>query len=148
MQNRKLFALCLALAGTVTLSLSAEPGQAKEKKLLKIKIEREVVMADELMLGGKFSDAADLYHAVQAKNLKSVPATVGYGMALAKQFKLDAADAQFTNALTMDPHNAMAHAGKAMVLFNRLSSSSQTVIKNKDAMLKQAEAEVRQGSEY
>jgi len=66
-------------------------------------------------------------------------------MALAKQFKLDAADEQFTKALTMDPHNAMAHAGKAMVLFNRLSSSSQTVIKNKDAMLKQAEAEVRQG---
>jgi Tfp pilus assembly protein PilF len=123
MQNRKLIAMCLALAGSVSLAMSVEPAQAKEKKLIKIKIEREVVMADELMLNGKFSDAADLYHAVQAKNPKSVPATIGFGMALAKQFKLDAADEQFNKALTMDPHNAMAHAGKAMVMFNRLASS-------------------------
>jgi len=145
MQNRKLIAMCLALAGSISLAMSVEPAQAKEKKLIKIKIEREVVMADELMLNGKFSDAADLYHAVQAKNPKSVPATIGFGMALAKQFKLDAADEQFNKALTMDPHNAMAHAGKAMVMFNRLASSSQTVIKNKEASLKNAEAEVRQG---
>lgn len=146
MQNRTtLVAFCLAVAGTVSIGMAVPSAEAAQKKLIKIKIEREVVMADELMLNGKFGDAADLYRAVQSKNPKSVPATVGFGMALAKQYKLDAADDQFTKALAMDPHNAMAHAGKAMVIFNRLSSSSQTVIKNKEAMLKQAEAEVKQG---
>lgn len=115
------------------------------KKTLKIKIEREVVMADDLMLKGKYSDAADLYKAVVTKNNKNVPAIVGYGMALAKQFKLDGANEQFDKALALDPHNAMAHSGKAMVIYNRLQSSSNTIIKNKDALLKQAEAECKQG---
>lgn len=145
--RRFLIALGLAVAGTVSVQaiLPAPTLAAQGKKLIKIKIEREVVMADEMMLKGKFSDAADLYKQVQTKNPTSVPATVGYGMALAKQFKLDAADEQLNKALQLDPHNAMAHAGKAMVIFNRLTSSSQTVIKNRDAMLKQAEAEVKQG---
>jgi tetratricopeptide (TPR) repeat protein len=114
-------------------------------KQFKIKIEREVVMADELMLKGRYSDAADLYRSVVAKNPKSVPAVVGYGMALAKQFKLDAANDQFDKALQMDPQNAMAHSGKAMVAFNRLQSSSGTVMKNRDAILQQAEAETKAG---
>ncbi|HEY9785440.1 MAG TPA: tetratricopeptide repeat protein [Candidatus Obscuribacterales bacterium] len=144
--KRSLFSLSLILAGSMTFS-AAQPAlcAAQPKKVIKIKIEREVVMADELMLKGKFSDAADLYRQVQSKNPTSIPAAVGYGMALAKQFKLDAADEQLNKALQLDPHNAMAHAGKAMVLFNRLTSSSQTVIKNRDAILKQAEAECKQG---
>jgi tetratricopeptide (TPR) repeat protein len=115
------------------------------KKTLKIKIDREVVMADDLMLKGKYGDAAELYRQVAGKAPKNVPATVGYGMALAKQFKLDAASEQFDKALAMDPRNAMAHSGKAMVMFNRLQSSSNTIIKNKDALLKQAEAECKEG---
>lgn len=150
MNSRKnLFVLGLALAYSVTISIDCQAQQtvaaAQPKKLIKIKIEREVVAADEMMLKGKFTDAAELYRTVQSKNPTSVPAAVGYGMALAKQFKLDAADEQLNKALALDPHNAMAHAGKAMVLFNRLTSSSQTVIKNRDAILKQAEAEVKQG---
>src|ERR1700678_1900089 len=69
------------------------------KKTLKIKIDREVVMADDLMLKGKYGDAAELYRQVAGKAPKNVPATVGYGMALAKQFKLDAASEQFDKAL-------------------------------------------------
>lgn len=119
--------------------------KVKEKKTLKIKIEREVVMADELMLKGRYSDAADLYRQVANRNPNSIPAAVGYGMALAKQFKLDAATDQFDKALKLDPRNAMAHSGKAMVLFNRLQSSSETVIKSKDSILKQAEDECKAG---
>lgn len=112
---------------------------------LKAKIEREVVMADELMLKGRYSDAADLYRQVASKNPKSVPAVVGYGMALAKQFKLDASREQFDKALALDPQNAMAHSGKAMVLFNSLQSSSGTVLKNRQNILANAEAECKQG---
>ncbi len=117
----------------------------RSKKTLRIKIDREVVMADDLMLKGKYGDAAELYRQVAGKSPKNVPATVGYGMALAKQFKLDAADAQFDKALAMDPRNAMAHSGKAMVIFNRLQSSSNTIIKNKEALLSKAEAECKAG---
>jgi tetratricopeptide (TPR) repeat protein len=119
--------------------------QQHSKKTFKIKIDREVVMADDLMLKGKYADAADLYKEVVNKNPKNVPATVGYGMALSKQFKLDAANEQFDKALAIDPKNAMAYSGKAMTLFNSLQSSSNTVIKNKENLLKSAESTCQQG---
>jgi tetratricopeptide (TPR) repeat protein len=118
----------------------------KAKPTLKIKIDNDVVMADDLMLKGKFSEAADAYHtATQKGKGKNVPATIGYGMALAKQFKLDAANEQFDKALALDPKNAMAHSGKAMVMFNRLQSSSKTVMNQKDQILKDAEEECKKG---
>ena len=119
---------------------SAAPSTVK----LKGKIEREIVMADDLMLKGRYSDAADLYKQVMAKNPKSVPALLGYGMAV-KQFKLDASRDQFDKALALDPQNAMAHSGKAMVLFNSLQSSSGSVMKNRATILSSAEAECKQG---
>jgi tetratricopeptide (TPR) repeat protein len=152
----------LLIAGSVGLMLSADAaqhyklkakrgGDAQQQpdgapgKVYKIQIEREVIMADDLMLKGRYADAADLYHQVAQKNPKSVPALVGYGMALAKQFKLDAATESFDKALALQPRNAMAHSGKAMVMFNRLQSSSGTVLKNRDNMLRDAEAECRSG---
>lgn len=117
---------------------------ALAKKTYQIRITREVVRADQLMLQGKYGDAADLYKGEMGRDPRSVPAAVGYGMALAKQFKLDGAEETFNKVLQMDPMNAMAHAGKAQVIYNRLTSSSGTVIKNRDAMLKNAEAEVKQ----
>lgn len=122
----------------------APPPDAADK-VLKIKIDREVVMADDLMLKGRYGDAADLYRSVANRTPQSVPAVVGWGMALAKQFKLDGANEQFDKALKLDPRNAMAHSGKAMVMFNRLQSSSNTVIKNRDTLLKGAEEECKQG---
>lgn len=113
-------------------------------KPFQVRITREVVRADQLMLQGKYDEAADLYKGEMGRSPKSVAATVGYGMALAKQFKLDAADDHFNKVLSMDPMNAMAHCGKAMVTLGRLTSSSGTVIKNRDAMLKTAEGECKQ----
>ncbi len=118
---------------------------AQKKRTLKVRIEHDVVQADDLMLKGKYGDAESMYKQALQRNGKSVPATVGYGMALAKQFKLDGAKAQFEKALEMDPRNAMAHAGLAMVMYNSLQSSSQTVRANQDAILKSAEAECKQG---
>lgn len=118
---------------------------AQKKKTLRVRIEHDVVQADDLMLKGKYGDAESMYKQALQRNGKSVPATVGYGMALAKQFKLDGAKAQFEKALEMDPRNAMAHAGLAMVMYNSLQSSSQTVRANQDAILRNAEAECKQG---
>jgi superkiller protein 3 len=118
---------------------------AQKKRTLKVRIEHDVVQADDLMLKGKYGDAESMYKQALQRNGKSVPATVGYGMALAKQFKLDGAKAQFEKALEMDPRNAMAHAGLAMVMYNSLQSSSQTIRANQDAILKNAEAECKQG---
>ncbi len=145
MRSKSLFNWSLIVACSVGLIQAGYVQPAAAKKVIKIKIEREVVMADDLMLKGKYGDAADLYKQVLTRNTKSVQATVGYGMALAKQFKLDGAEEQFNKALALEPMNAMAHAGKAMVMLNRLQSSSQTIIKNKEALLRNAEAEVKQG---
>lgn len=117
---------------------------AKSKKLIKGKIERDVVMADSLLLKGKYAEAAELYRQALSRNTKNVAATAGLGMALGKQFKLDGAMEQFDKALQLDPKNALAHSGKAMVLLNRLQSSSLTVQKSKDSILKQAESEAKQ----
>ncbi|MBZ0187869.1 MAG: tetratricopeptide repeat protein, partial [Candidatus Obscuribacterales bacterium] len=116
-----------------------------KKPPLRVRIEHEVVMADDLMLKGKYDDAEDLYRQAMQRNTKSTAAKVGYGMALAKQFKLDGAKEQFEAVLQQDPHNAMAHAGLAMVMYNRLQSSNQNIRKNQDAILKNAEAEAKQG---
>lgn len=143
----------LALASTFVLSanaflplasLAVESGRAIAAKPFQVRITREVVRADQLMLQGKFTEAADLYKTEMGRSPKSVAATVGYGMALAKQYKLDAAEDHFNKVLQLDPTNAMAHAGKAMITLGRLTSSSNTVIKNREALLRNAEAECKQ----
>ncbi len=115
----------------------------KNTKKLKGRIDQEETAADDLMLQGKYSEATNVYKNVVAKHKDSQTAAVGLGMSYAKQFKLDAAEAQFDKVLAKYPNNCQAHAGKAMVLFNRLQSSSTTVIKNRDAMLNQAQSECK-----
>lgn len=142
-------AICgLSADARATSEMSPADGRLvarKGKKRFKVRIEHEVVMADDLMLKGKYSDAEDLYKQVLEKHGSSIPAQVGYGMAMAKQFKLDAAEAQFKKVLQSDSRNAMAHAGLAMVMFNRLQSSNQNIRSNRDAILSNAEAECKQG---
>lgn len=132
-----------AFAGTPPKStkLTNSNFQQAGKKKFKVKIQRDVAMADELMLKGKYKEASDLYRQAINRNSKDVYAVTGLGMALAKQFKLDAAEEQFDKALAMDDKNATAHCGKAIVLMNRLQSSSLTIQRQRDSILKQAEAE-------
>lgn len=134
-------AFSLVLSGVSAVALADAAFAAKP---FQVRITREVVRADQLMLQGKYDEAADLYKGEMGRQPKSVAATVGYGMALAKQFKLDAAEEHFNKVLSMDPTNAMAHAGRAMITLNRLTSSSNTVIKNREALLRNAEAECKQ----
>lgn len=122
---------------------SAEVGLAGGKQKLKGKVSRDMMEADDLLSKGNWNDAADAYKKVMNKDAKNPAAIAGYGMALGKQFKLDAAEEQFDKALQMDPTNSVAHAGKALVLMNRLSSSNMTIRNQRDSMLKQAENECR-----
>jgi tetratricopeptide (TPR) repeat protein len=120
--------------------LKSSTGKGK----LKGKIEREVMEAEDLMSKRDYAGAADRYHDAIQKTPKNANAVAGLGLALGKQFKLDAADEQFDKALQLEPDNAVAHVGKALVAINRLQSSSVTIQKQRDSMLKNAEAECRQ----
>lgn len=135
-RNFKLFAVVAALALTVPV---AADGATYKARLVK-----QVVEADELMLKQKWADAADKYHDAINQDPKNVVAHTGMGMALGKQFKLDAADEEFNKVLALDPENAMARVGKAMVAINRLQSSSATIQKNRESFLKDAEAQARE----
>src|SRR4030095_15791270 len=147
-----LTALTAALSGSLVLvTCSYIPAFGKivhEQKVLKGKVERDIALAEELMQKGRFSDAAEVYWQALNRNTKSVPAIVGLGMAQVKQFKLDAADEQFSKALDLDSTNSVAHSGKALVTLNRLQSSSQTIISQRDSMLKQAESECNRALEF
>ena len=109
-----------------------------EDKHEAVVIEPEILVADELMRKGEFSDAESLYHHVLKTNPGSLPATIGFGFALAKQFKLPAARAQFEKALKMKPDNAMAHAGLAVVMYNSLQSSDPRIKANRDTIIEEA----------
>lgn len=136
------------VAGTVCVGMpsvvqaSAEGRQVVKSKLHG-KIEREVMEAEDLMAKRDYAAAADRFKDAISKNSKNVTAVAGYGMALGKQFKLDGADEQFDKALKLDPTNALAHVGKAMVAINRLQSSNVTILKQRDQLLKMAESECR-----
>lgn len=133
----------LSVGVGVFQSASAEVGLAGGKQKLKGKVSRDMMEADDLLSKGNWNDAADAYKKVMSHDSKNPAAIAGYGMALGKQFKLDAAEEQFDKALQMDPTNSVAHAGKALVLMNRLSSSNMTIRNQRDSMLKQAENECR-----
>jgi len=76
----------LALASTFVLSANAflplatmavESGRTIAAKPFQVRITREVVRADQLMLQGKYTEAADLYKTEMGRAPKSVAATVG-----------------------------------------------------------------------
>ena len=119
--NRKLISVSVSLLIVGSWPLCQAKSQARpevatqytlsnkhggKRRLLKGKIDRQVAFADSLMLKGKYTEAADLYKESLSRNKNNIAAKVGLGMALAKQFKLDAAAEQFDQILRKDPHNA------------------------------------------
>lgn len=148
-RNRKPSMALLGVLLAASFGL-AEPADASshdrliaETGRLKGKVQRDLVEADDLMSKGDWTKAADAYKAVMNKDTKNAAAFAGYGLALGKQFKLDAAEENFDKALQIDPTNAVAHVGKALVLMNRLQSSSVTIRNQRDSMLKEAENQCR-----
>ena len=143
-KNREVPRLLINAAVTACLLSSVAANvEAASKRLYKGSVSASVLAADRMMMKGKYDAAAAYYKAALKRNPHDTNANVGYGMALTKQFKLDAADDQFNKALARDPNNPGALAGKALTMLNRLQSSSNTIRKNKDSILKDAEAQAQ-----
>lgn len=100
---------------------------------------------DALLNSGKFEEAETRCMANLKRKPADVQSLIGAGWAQAKLFKLDAANVNFEKALANRSSNPIAHIGKALVIVNRLQSSSNTIIKNRTALLQQAEAECNIG---
>lgn len=132
-----------AVAAIILSSLSSQPAQSASKRFYKGTVSVSVASADRMMMKGKYAEAATFYQSALKRNPKDTNANIGYGMALTKQFKIDGADDQFNKALARDPKNPGALAGKALNALNRLQSSSNTIRKNRDAALKDAEAQAQ-----
>src|SRR5262249_24535130 len=92
----------------------------------------------------QYAQAQDIFRASLNKNSRDLAALNGLGFALALQFKLDAAEQQFTKALSVKSDDPLAHVGKAFVKLNRLQSSPMTIIRQRQSLLSQAAAECRQ----
>jgi superkiller protein 3 len=144
-KNRKVLRVFVNAAVTASLlsSVGANLVEAASKRFYKGSVSASVAAADQMMMKGKYAAAATYYQSALKRNPRDTNANIGYGMALTKQFKLDAADEQFNKALARDPNNPGALAGKALTMLNRLQSSSNTIRKSKDAILKDAEAQAQ-----
>lgn len=102
-------------------------------------VKSDVATAERLLANGKWADAEGLFRDSLVNNPQDVPATLGLGLALANQFKLDAADSLFDRVIAQDPNNPGAYAGKAIVALNRLQSSSGSIRAARESILKTAE---------
>ncbi len=112
-------------------------------KLFKGKVSYRLSKAEILLTQNKLEEATEVFRQEVKRNPKNLDATAGLGMALALQFKLDGADEQFDRVLEKDSLNPIAHAGKAMASLNRLQSSSQSIINNRESVLKESEEHAR-----
>lgn len=118
---------------------SATPSITGDNQVLTGRVKHEMTSADKLLSQGKYAEAEGNFREALVNNPTDMQATLGLGIALAKQFKLDGAEDLFDRVLTQDPNNALAYAGKATILLNRLQSSAGSVRSQRDSYLAQAE---------
>lgn len=115
------------------------------KTKLQGRAEIEVVkQAQDLLFRRDYAEAAQLYREIINKDPRNASARAGYGLALAKQFKIGAAEEQLNKALELDPSSPIAHVAKGMLNINRLQTSNVSVLKQRDTLLKTAETECRE----
>ena len=148
---RKLFlvvptALSISVLSIQAAALAQMPGASGQptgasaaNQVLSGQVKTNAAPAEKALSEGKYGDAEGMFREILVNNPQDLNATVGLGLALAKQFKLDGADQLFERVLAKDPNNALAFAGKATVILNRMQSSSGTLRANRDSFLKQAE---------
>lgn len=117
----------------------ASPSATPANSILTGKVKSDIIPAEQLLSQGRYAEAEDMFRELLVNNPADLAATVGLGTSLAKQFKLDAADDMLERVLKSDPNNALAYAGKATVILNRLQSSSGTIRENRESYLRQAE---------
>lgn len=120
------------------VTATAPTSSSKSKQTLSARVSTEVQEADKLMARGKYKEAEELYHQALNVNSKDVAARAGYGLALAKGFKLDRAQEEFDKTIQDDPKNALAHCGKALIDLYRLQSSNVTTQNNRASLLRNA----------
>jgi tetratricopeptide (TPR) repeat protein len=145
--NSKKLATALG-AVVLAFGIVATPeADAARRHIYKGRVSETVMAADRMLLKGKYDVAANYYKTALKRSPNDINAAVGLGMALGRQFKLDAADQQFDKVIAKDPDNPGAHAGKAMVMLNRLQSSSNTIRMNRENTLKEAEDESKMALE-
>lgn len=125
--------------GPIPGSGSGSSAALPNNSILTGKVATNIAPAEKLLAQGKYAEAEANFRDILVNSPQDVQATVGLGIALAKQFKLDGADALFDRVLTTDPNNATAYAGKATVMLNRLQSSSGSIRSQKDSILRQAQ---------
>ena len=113
-------------------------------RLFQGRVSSQVAVGENLMLAGKYSQAQDAFRQAVNQNSRDRDALTGLGLALAMQFKLDAADEQLAKAIKVNPKTPLALAGQALVKLYRLQSSSMTIISQKQALLNGAEASCKQ----
>jgi tetratricopeptide (TPR) repeat protein len=101
-------------------------------------VKTDMATAEKLLSQGKWTEAEGLFRETLVNSPQDIPATLGLGLALANEFKLDAADSLFDRVISLDPNNSSAYAGKATVALNRLQSSAGGVRDERDSILKQA----------
>jgi len=130
----------------ITQPMPAPGSAAANNQILTGKIKSDIVPAEQLMSQGRYPEAEEMFRELLVNNPADLAATVGLGTALAKQFKLDAADDMLDRVLKSDPNNALAFAGKANVILNRLQSSSGTIRDNRNSYLSQAEEYARRAT--
>lgn len=125
--------------GTGTYPSPAGTAPSTNNQVMSGQVRTTVAPAEKALAEGKYADAEGMFRDLLVNNPSDLQSTVGLGIALAKQFKLDGADELFDRVLAQDPNNALAFAGKATVLLNRMQSSAGTIRANRDSFLKQAE---------
>jgi tetratricopeptide (TPR) repeat protein len=111
----------------------------QDGQVLSGRVKHDILPAEKLLSQGKYADAEGMFREALVANPADAQATIGLGIALAKQFKLDGADELFDRSLAQDPNNALAYSGKATVVLNRLQSSSGSIRANRESYLQQAE---------
>ncbi len=137
-------AFSLSVCGSTWIPcLSADAPAAQLKGSVKV----ESSAADRLFADGKYAEAAAAYQKVLASESANLTAQAALGMALVKQFKLDAALEQFDKVIVSDPRFARAHTGIALVTMYRLQGSNKTYLDNRTNLLKTAEQEARLATE-
>lgn len=149
--NFRALTLSLSLSLCVSQAMAQIPGvpgtgqyPTDNQPVLSGRVKHDIMPAEKLLSQGKYSDAEGMFREALVNNPADVQATIGLGISLAKQFKLDGADELFDRVLATDPNNAMAFSGKATVMLNRLQSSSGTIRANKESILQQAEGTPRE----
>ncbi len=138
--HRLAITLTLSLCGSTWIACAAADMPAQP---LKGNIKIESTAADRLFGEGKYAEAAAAYQRILAEESSNLTAQAGLGMALAKQFKLDAAQEQFDKVIATNPKFAKGHIGSAIVTMYRLQSSNKTYLDNRANLLKTAEQEAK-----